>query len=68
MRKPVNTVGRLDIAAARIADTLGQRFIPNEWPAFKPFIDQQCRKLKPGKPGSTTAILTEAVRLAGKYR
>jgi hypothetical protein len=39
-----NPQGRLDIAAIRLAELLGRRFAPAEWPVFKPYVENWARK------------------------
>lgn len=65
--RTTDKTGRLDLAAVAIADVLAVSLCPREYAALRPHVVNAAKVLRPGRPGSITHTITNAVRMARRF-
>ncbi len=67
MKRPGNKIGRLDVMALALFDAVAPALGPGH-EMLRPAAADLARRLKPGRPGSVTRTITDAVKLTAKVR
>lgn len=68
MKRTEDKTGRLDIMALALFDALAPQVLGPGGDMLRPAAADLARRLKPGRPGTVTRTITDAVRLTRKVR
>lgn len=68
MKRPADKTGRLDILALALFDALAPQVLGPGGEMLRPAAADMARRLKPGRPGTITRTITDAVKLTRQVR